>query len=169
MNTLNGYSKSTLTDNNVLTAAGGHLAVGNADQNIPINNGTVNTNLNADLLDNLHASDFLQYVSQNATFSSVANISTDLTPGIHKIHISTVEYSSILTGKDYNGSYWQLYFHPSSSYTQDIKYRATNCTTWKTLLDSNNYTSYLPILNSASTHATKSSVIYAPTSAGTQG
>ena len=32
-----------------------------------------------------------------------------------------------------------------------------------------NYTSYTPILNSSSTHATKSSVIYAPTSAGTSG
>jgi hypothetical protein len=51
MNTLNGYSKSRLTDNYVLTAAGGHLAVGNASNNIPLNNSTVNTNLNADLLD----------------------------------------------------------------------------------------------------------------------
>lgn len=97
---------------------------------------------NADTVDNKHALDFLQYITQNATFSSVANISTDLTPGIHKIHISGVEYSSILTGKDFNGSYWQMYFHPTSGYTQDIKYRATNCTTWKTLLDSNNYTDY---------------------------
>ena len=54
MNTLSGYSKSTLTDNFVLSAAGGHLAVGNADKNIPLNNGTVNTNLNADLVDGLH-------------------------------------------------------------------------------------------------------------------
>jgi hypothetical protein len=38
-----------------------------------------------------------------------------------------------------------------------------------TNIDSGNYTTYTPILNSASTHATKSSVIYAPTSAGTKG
>lgn len=101
-------------------------------------------------MDNKHALDFLQYITQNATFSSVANISTDLTPGIHKIHISGVEYSSILTGKDFNGSYWQMYFHPTSGYTQDIKYRATNCTTWKTLLDSNNYTSYLGYIGTTS-------------------
>ena len=56
MNTLNGYSKSRLTDNYVLTAAGGHLAVGNAANNIPLNNSTVNTNLNADLLDGQHGS-----------------------------------------------------------------------------------------------------------------
>ena len=56
MNTLNGYSKSTLTDKYVLTAAGGHLAVGNASNNIPLNNSTVNTDLNADLLDGYHRS-----------------------------------------------------------------------------------------------------------------
>lgn len=56
MNTLTGYSKSRLTDNYVLTAAGGHLAVGNASNNIPLNNSTVNTNLNADLLDGQHGS-----------------------------------------------------------------------------------------------------------------
>lgn len=38
-----------------------------------------------------------------------------------------------------------------------------------TVLDSGNYNSYTPILNSTSTHATKSSVIYAPTTAGTSG
>lgn len=47
MNTLSGYSKLTLSDNFVLTAAGGHLAVGNADKNIPINNGVTCTNLKA--------------------------------------------------------------------------------------------------------------------------
>lgn len=47
MNTLSGYSKLTLSDNYVLTAAGGHLAVGNADKNVPINNGVTCTNLKA--------------------------------------------------------------------------------------------------------------------------
>lgn len=37
------------------------------------------------------------------------------------------------------------------------------------ILHAGNYTSYTPILNSASTHATNSSVIYAPTTAGTNG
>ena len=40
---------------------------------------------------------------------------------------------------------------------------------WKILLDSNNYSNYLPFLNSTSTHATKASKIYAPTSGGTAG
>lgn len=48
MNTLNGYSKSTLTDSYVLTASGGHKAIGNSDGNIPLNNGTVNTNLRSE-------------------------------------------------------------------------------------------------------------------------
>lgn len=99
----------------------------------------------SDKLDGIDSTGFLRQVTQNATFSSVANISTDLVPGIHSIHISGVEYSSILTGRDFYGSYWQLYFHPSSGYTQDIKYRATNCTTWKTLLDSNNWSSFITI------------------------
>jgi hypothetical protein len=51
MNTLNGYSKSTLTDKYVLTAAGGHLAVGNASGNIPLSNGNICVNLNANYLD----------------------------------------------------------------------------------------------------------------------
>lgn len=38
-----------------------------------------------------------------------------------------------------------------------------------TLIHSGNYSTYLPILNSASTHATNTSVIYAPTTAGTKG
>lgn len=37
------------------------------------------------------------------------------------------------------------------------------------ILHSGNYTSYTPILNSSSTHATNTSVIYAPTTAGTSG
>lgn len=40
---------------------------------------------------------------------------------------------------------------------------------WRTFLTSNNYTSYLPFLNSSDTHATNTSVIYTPTTAGTQG
>ena len=95
---------------------------------------------NSDKLDNLDSSDFLRYCSTNygSTINNANNIATNLTAGIHKIHISNVEYSSILTGYDFNGSYWQLYFHPTSGYSQDIRYRASNCTSWKTILDSNN-------------------------------
>lgn len=127
------------TNTNQLTNGAGFITAASIPSSLPANGG------NADTVDSKHAADFLQYVAQNSTFSSVENISTDLTPGIHRIHIYGKEYSSILTGKDYQGSYWQLYFHPSSGYTQDIKYRATNCTTWKTLLDSNNWSSFVSI------------------------
>ena len=67
----------------------------------------------------------------------------------------------------------------------DIKYVYLSCNSWNGLglrisrtelkwgdaaiLHANNYTSYAPILNSSSTHATSTSVIYAPTTAGTSG
>ena len=48
MNTLNGYSKSTLTDNYLLSAGGGHIPLGNASGNVPLNNGAVNVNLRSE-------------------------------------------------------------------------------------------------------------------------
>ena len=54
MNTLNGYSKSTLSDDYLLKAGGGHIAVGNTNGSVPLNNGTLNVNLNADLVDGSH-------------------------------------------------------------------------------------------------------------------
>jgi hypothetical protein len=56
-------------------------------------------------------------------------------------------------------------------YRGDENYHITNSGWSKEakLLHSNNYASYLPILNSSSTHATSASVIYAPTSSGTSG
>lgn len=58
--------------------------------------------------------------------------------------------------------------------TADLYFRNQNGDTpvwnsWAKVLSDLNYTSYTPILNSSSTHATKNSVIYAPTSAGTSG
>ena len=38
----------------VLLSNGGDHILGNSNGNIPLNNGTVNTNLNADMLDGLH-------------------------------------------------------------------------------------------------------------------
>lgn len=53
-----------------------------------------------------------------------------------------------------------------------VKIRQKENTTWSnwyTFLTSKNYTSYLPLLNSSDTHATNTSVIYSPTTAGTSG
>ena len=48
MNTWLGYSKSTLTDNYLLSAGGGHVPLGNASGNVPLSNGIVNVNLKAE-------------------------------------------------------------------------------------------------------------------------
>lgn len=56
--TKDGFFKqlgSTIGSNNyLLQAAGGHIAWGNGASQIPYSNGTVNTNLNADMVDGLH-------------------------------------------------------------------------------------------------------------------
>lgn len=103
MNTLNGYSKSTLTDNYVLTAAGGHLAVGNAKNNIPVNNGTVNTSLNADLLDGYHGSSYWKGSDYDKVWTPSTNFK--MTPSA-----SNQEWSFDFRGKgDFTGSYWQVW------------------------------------------------------------
>lgn len=97
-------------------------------------------------LDGIDSTGFLRDMTQNSVWSSVDAIPFNLTPGIHRIHISGVEYSSILAGNDYTGAQWQLYFHPHASYASSIKYRYSGATDWKTLLDSSNYSSYaLPL------------------------
>lgn len=97
-------------------------------------------------LDGIDSTGFLRDMTQNSVWSSVDAIPFNLTPGIHRIHISGVEYSSILAGNDYTGAQWQLYFHPHASYASSVKYRYSGATDWKTLLDSSNYSSYaLPL------------------------
>ena len=112
------------------------IKIGNTEKSLVV--GYATKAGDADKLDNIDSTGFLRYISHNAEWSTTANMPTNLTAGMHKIHVSGVEYSSVLTGYDYNGSYWQLWFHPSSGYSENIRYRATNCTTWKTILDSNN-------------------------------
>ena len=57
--TKDGYAKLIGTTysgsvSRVLLSNGGDHILGNSNGNIPLNNGTVNTNLNADMLDGLH-------------------------------------------------------------------------------------------------------------------
>ena len=57
--TKDGYAKLIGTTysgsvSRVLLSNGGDHVLGNSSSNIPLNNGTVNTNLNADMLDGLH-------------------------------------------------------------------------------------------------------------------
>ena len=83
-----------------------------------------------------HNSAYMRVIEQNSTFTIDA-IPNNLAPGVHKIHISGKEYSSILCGNDYTGAQWQLYFHPHASYDQAIKYRYRDGA-WRNILDSTN-------------------------------
>jgi hypothetical protein len=61
-----GYAKligttATGSANNVLLSNGGDKITGNASGNIPLNNGTLNVDLNADKLDGYDSSDFFRY------------------------------------------------------------------------------------------------------------
>jgi hypothetical protein len=47
----------------------------------------------------------MRVIEQNSKFTINA-IPSDLAPGVHKIHISGKEYSSILCGNDYTGAQW---------------------------------------------------------------
>ena len=69
--TKDGFWKQTggvIGDNSyVLLGSGGLIKYGNATGNIPLSNGTKNTDLNADLLNGYHANTLLS----NASFSKV--------------------------------------------------------------------------------------------------
>ena len=95
-------------------------------------------------------------------------------------NLPSLSWHNVLTMKSYSDSNYvcsQLATpanNPGSDtgYSGNMKWRQGRNTTWsswKTILDSDNYSSYLPFLNSSTVHATNSSVIYAPNSAGTSG
>ena len=174
---------------------------------------TAVTNLNADLLDGVHASGLLTalanvdnttnpksiYVTVGGTtkylkvnhavnsqvLQSVRYDSDDPTPkttvGV-TFQFSQLPHgwSNVLTMKSYSDNNYttaQLCTPATNpgkdtGYSGDMRWRQGRNETWsawKIVVDSTNYTSYTPILNSASTHATSTSVIYAPTTAGTSG
>lgn len=109
MNTHQGYAKQTLSADWVLLANGGHKKLGNAADDIPVSNSTVNTNLNADLLDGYHQSSFapiLRYpgnssarwfkVRINVGYGSMFSITVKVNGGyVHKIfEINGYNYST---------------------------------------------------------------------------
>jgi hypothetical protein len=105
---------------------------------LPLTGGTMSntnlvTNLNADLLDGYHASSILKDLTTNygATITSANDYPTNLLSGIHRVHISNVEYASILTGYDYNGKYWQLRFRPT--HDRNIFYRNSFSSSWSAI------------------------------------
>ena len=91
--------------------------------------------------------------------------------GVDGDSITGFNYAAVMNvGSDlYRG--WQIW-NSCNIHTLYWRPAKTDASAWAdvhALLDSHNYTSYTPILNSASTHATNSSVIYAPTTSGTSG
>lgn len=89
---------------------------------------------NADKLDGIDSTGFLQNYSQDygSSISAAVDISPTLTAGIARVHISKVEYSSVLTGYDFNNKAWQLRFTPSSNDGVYFRSQGTG-TTWKKL------------------------------------
>lgn len=63
--------------NQVLLSNGGNLTIGNAEGNIPLNNGTINTNLNADLLDGMHSINFARSYGGASVDTSLYGIGYD--------------------------------------------------------------------------------------------
>lgn len=109
--------------------------------NVTINQQTVyhagndghNSGLDADLLDGYHASNILKDLNANygITITSANDYPTNLLSGIHRTHIVSVEYASILTGYDFINNYWQLRFRPT--YGRDIYYRNSSSSSWSTI------------------------------------
>lgn len=94
--------------------------------------GNAATATNADKLDNIDSTGFLQNYSLNYgdTISNAVDISPTLTAGVAKVHILGVEYSSVLTGYDFKNKAWQLRFRPS--YNDGIYFRSQGTgTSWK--------------------------------------
>lgn len=69
--TAGGFVKSGSSNSYVLLGGGGHKAIGNASGNIALSNGTTCTNLNADLLDGVHASGLFTNLSNSGNNISI--------------------------------------------------------------------------------------------------
>jgi len=73
MITAAGFIKTGSDDTYVLLGGGDHKLFGNADGNISVNNGTVCTNLNADMLDGYHASTVYQAANHTISNGNTSN------------------------------------------------------------------------------------------------
>lgn len=130
--------KTKITSDSTITGTSIINSTYNSSNKILMSDGSVLDKSTFSLSGHDHDDRYYRTISHSAEWSTPNNMPIDLALGHHSVHVSGYEYSSVLTGKDYHGSYWQLWFHPTSGYTENIQYRATNCTNWKTIADSNN-------------------------------
>lgn len=129
----------------------------------------------------LHSIDEGRVNYSNAMYVPRVAKTCDSVPGLRTLKVE--EYTS---GADYNlpsSHYYHIYSAQGvdSTFATQLAigmttkglyhriYAASTWEKWVKVIDSRNYVAYTPILNSSSTHATNSSVIYAPTTAGTSG
>lgn len=104
--------------------------------------------------------DFYDWVSNPGQGFKILRYSTKVTPKQYSCGIHVGDgYYSLQFVYDVSAHYLK---HRQASIDKDF-----SNSTWKWILDDSNYSNYLPFLNSTSTHATNTSVIYAPTTAGT--
>ena len=137
----------------VLLSNGGDKVIGNASGNIPISNGTVNTNLNADLLDGKHDGELTaKYLKSLGRLTTASNIygdgllryyqaSQDMT--VDKPKNDGLILHSSWENLNHGGYEAQLFLSVDSDLMQ---YRRASAGTWKpwnTILHSGNYSSYL--------------------------
>ena len=146
---------------------------GNAVTSISVSGHTITLNkgttfLTAHSLANcLRSTDWVNNPGQDA--DTMTNNTMNFTYANNAPHTGSIIYFAGASGGNYG-----LQLNASYSSSGYISFRSRNGDNgtwkdWSNILTQHNYTSYTPILNSSSTHATKSSVIYAPTTSGNGG
>ena len=154
MNTHEGYAKRTLSADYVLLANGGEMKLGNASGDIPVSNGTVNTNLNADLLDGSHGNRYFKILGWNSStaYSDADNVNDIILGMITNQQGSSSSITNYPTSYGYmlsfigqtDTKYSGLQFYESSGHSLSIRSKwGDDWGSWRTIIDSSNYTSYI--------------------------
>ena len=146
-----GYAKLIGTTyagsaNRVLLSNGGDHVIGNADGNIPLSNGTVNTNLNANLLEGYGASRFFRY--EGAWDQSDTTKHVDNAHGmnfVYSSHGAPLGWGTLATFEGHRTSnYYNLQLYGAGSnrlyyrnYSPDNGQKP-----WRHILDDDNYPDY---------------------------
>lgn len=132
----------------LLKAAGGYIGVGNSSgEVVPLNNGTKNENLNADMIDGLHEISFYRHRGSYGKSYTAASTEYNLGPGTYTT--SEKGYSGTLLSFNSSGSasgiqFWTHYNQGNLYYRTSVdsnRWSKTNGV-WTRILDSDNYTSY---------------------------